>query len=451
MAEITAISWTNHTFNPWSGCVKVSAGCANCYAANLPPAMRRGAEWGKDSPRIPAGEDYWRQPLAWERAAIKAGERRRVFCASTADVFEARDDLDPARARLFALIEATPGLDWLLTTKRADEIMRRVPASWRHRFPRNVWMLVSVEDQRAANERIPHLLKVPAWVRGLSMEPLLGPVDLSPWIGYNPHHDLNIGSGGVRVRRGDAGLSGDSVRRDGLEDRIREGKPMERHDVVSPVRSGADRHESAANIALPDGEGDARGQASERRGTSAGVPALLRAYSSRSDHQSQEWRDHGQPAGEPGARDLQRAGETRYPGTRAETEGSGRHQERHVEADRSSGSRDPASSEGWGAVEVDCGGLRRHGSAGVTDRAGPAVGISWVITGGESGRNARPMEESWVANIHSQARAARVAIHHKQMGAWWAEETGAEHKKGGDPAEWPAALRVREFPEVPRG
>lgn len=59
------------------------------------------------------------------------------------------------------------------------------------------------------------------------------------------------------------------------------------------------------------------------------------------------------------------------------------------------------------------------------------------------------MEESWVANIHSQARAARVAIHHKQMGAWWAELRGATHKKGGDPMEWPEELRVREFPEVP--
>lgn len=185
MSEETAISWTDHTFNPWSGCAKVSAGCAHCYAADLPPAMRRFAEWGANGTRIPASESYWKEPLKWARKAASAGERRRVFCASVADVFEDRADLDAHRERLWALIKATPGLDWLLLTKRPERM-----AAWAqsHDWPANAWAGTSVEDQRAADERIPHLLRVPARVRFLSCEPLLGPVDLSEWMA--PSSDL---------------------------------------------------------------------------------------------------------------------------------------------------------------------------------------------------------------------------------------------------------------------
>ncbi len=171
------IEWTDYTFNPWSGCTKVSAGCANCYAAALPPGMRRGAHWGLWEKRVPASEPYWREPLRWARKAAAEGVRRRVFCASTADVFEERGDLDPLRERLWGLIAETPELDWLLLTKRPARM-----ASWAavHGWPANAWAGASVEDQAAADERVPHLLTVPAPVRFLSCEPLLGPVDLEP-------------------------------------------------------------------------------------------------------------------------------------------------------------------------------------------------------------------------------------------------------------------------------
>ena len=220
MSENTGIAWTDHTFNPWSGCVKVSAGCANCYASNLPPSMRRNAVWGEDAERIPASDAYWLSPLTWARAAGKAKIRRRVFCASVADVFEARDDLNPWRDRLMALIALTPELDWQLLTKRPDNaaaylsapgLYQRIlsaapffrstpglgdgvrwandrmgvaisdPADLAAWWP-HLWIGTSVEDQRAANERIPHLLRIPARVRFLSCEPLLGKVDLRLWL-----------------------------------------------------------------------------------------------------------------------------------------------------------------------------------------------------------------------------------------------------------------------------
>lgn len=185
MGDTTGIEWTDHTFNPWWGCVRVSPACEHCYAETF--AARFGVQWGVKAERKPASEKVWAAPLRWNRAAEKAGVRARVFCASMADVFEDRRDLDAARERLFALIEATPWLDWQLLTKRPEAVMRLVPERWK-RLPPNVWIGTTVEDQRRANERIPHLLQIPADVRFLSCEPLLGPVNL--------HSALYIGDEG---------------------------------------------------------------------------------------------------------------------------------------------------------------------------------------------------------------------------------------------------------------
>lgn len=185
MGQNSKIQWCHHTFNPWIGCQKVSAECEHCYAEGetfVRIQRSRGRElWGNRlrSERHVTSDANWRKPIAWNRAAEQVGERHRVFCASLADVFEARDNLDEPRARLFALIEATPALDWLLLTKRPENVMEMVPSSWRTGFPPQVWLGTSCGTQAAADERIPHLLRTPAAVRFLSCEPLLGPVDLT--------------------------------------------------------------------------------------------------------------------------------------------------------------------------------------------------------------------------------------------------------------------------------
>ena len=180
MGTHTAIEWCDFTFNPWRGCAKVSPGCTNCYAEAMSkrnPAVL--GTWGKDGTRAIGTDAYWRQPLKWNRDAAKAGERRRVFCASLADVFEDRPDLVEPRFRLFAIIERTPALDWLLLTKRPENIERLWPAgSVGLLGAPNIWLGTTVEDQDRADERIPRLLATPAAVRFLSVEPLLGPVDL---------------------------------------------------------------------------------------------------------------------------------------------------------------------------------------------------------------------------------------------------------------------------------
>lgn len=180
MGELTGIQWTDHTFNPWIGCTKVSEGCRHCYAEKT-DARFGGGHWGKGAPRKRTSVAYWRQPLAWNRASgadVAKGKRRhRVFCASLADVFDAEAPPE-ARGELWELIRRTPWLDWQLLTKRPENILRFAPPWWATEPLPNVWLGTSVEDQAAADRRIPELLKIPAAVRFLSMEPLLGPVDL---------------------------------------------------------------------------------------------------------------------------------------------------------------------------------------------------------------------------------------------------------------------------------
>lgn len=217
MAE-TSIEWCDYTFNPWRGCTKVSPGCENCYAETMSkrnPSVL--GEWGPQGARVVAAESYWKQPILWNKRAQCYGpgkscpgecywcangrERPRVFCASLADVFEGPETMPAeswqiiraARIRLLRLIVATPNLDWLILTKRPENVTpmlsdigscvdtydaEAMSKAWHSR----VWLGTSVEDQQRADERIPHLLATAAAIRFISAEPLLGPVNLSQWL-----------------------------------------------------------------------------------------------------------------------------------------------------------------------------------------------------------------------------------------------------------------------------
>lgn len=172
------IEWTHHTWNPWIGCTKVSPGCAHCYAATLMDTRYGRVKWGFGNPRVRTSSAYWRQPYSWNRRAALSGVRERVFCASLADVFD--PEVPPTwREDMWNTIQTTPSLDWLLLTKRTDKMESEVA---RLGLPNNVWLGVSVEDQKRAEIRIPAMRRLPATVRFLSVEPLLDQVDLSPWL-----------------------------------------------------------------------------------------------------------------------------------------------------------------------------------------------------------------------------------------------------------------------------
>lgn len=179
MGANSKVEWCHHTHNAWIGCERVSPECDFCYAdagSRRLAAQHRLKLWDDGSSRYLTSDGYWRQPFVWDRAARRAGERHRVFCASYSDVGEDRPELVAPRARLIDLIPRTPHLDWLLLTKRPENLVRLF-AAWGDRWPRNVWAGTTV-GVNASLARLDHLKRVPAFRRFVSMEPLLEAIDI---------------------------------------------------------------------------------------------------------------------------------------------------------------------------------------------------------------------------------------------------------------------------------
>lgn len=178
MGENSKIEWCDHTFNPWWGCQKVGPGCDHCYAETLDNRFG-GGHWGAGAPRRRTSEQNWNQPRKWNEAAKREGVRKRVFCASMADVF---DNAVPEewRCDLWKLVYETPHLDWLLLTKRIGNARDMLPLGHFRDGPLpNLWLGITVVNQEEANRDIPKLQAIPATIRFLSCEPLLGPVNIS--------------------------------------------------------------------------------------------------------------------------------------------------------------------------------------------------------------------------------------------------------------------------------
>jgi protein gp37 len=140
--------------------------------------------WGNDKLRRFFGDKHWNEPKKWNRIAEKTGIRRRIFVNSMSDTFEGRRDLDPVRERLWKLIPECPNSDFLLLTKRPQNILRMVPPGWLDRWPKNVWAGTTCETQRWADIRLPFMEKVPAPVIFVSAEPLLEPLNLRPYLHF---------------------------------------------------------------------------------------------------------------------------------------------------------------------------------------------------------------------------------------------------------------------------
>lgn len=218
MAQTSGIEWTDGTFNPWIGCTKVSAGCKNCYAERDFDHRKGRVEWGVHGTRSMTGASYWHTPLQWNAVAMERyGRRMRVFCASLADVFEKFDGkvidahgaqlytdprtgllwknpadfsdlvpltLDHIRTKLKALWRATPNIEWLVLTKRPENIVEMIGPD-EVPFP-NVRFGTSIEDQATTVQRVRDVVHASRWLSMLkpfiSAEPLLSPVILGPWI-----------------------------------------------------------------------------------------------------------------------------------------------------------------------------------------------------------------------------------------------------------------------------
>ena len=195
MAESTNIEWCDATLNLWCGCTKVSEGCKNCYAEHLSDTRYHKGAWGPSGVRREVKS--WRSTLnKISKRAKDEGRRLRVFCQSMSDTFEGPETcggvesanwrlMERLRADLFYEIPRHKELDFLLLTKRPHNIKRTIRECWTAAnspelmVTDNAWFGTSVENQKTADERIPHLLSIPAKVRFLSCEPLIGSISLS--------------------------------------------------------------------------------------------------------------------------------------------------------------------------------------------------------------------------------------------------------------------------------
>jgi len=191
MGKNSDIAWTNHTFNPWWGCEKLSAGCKHCYAAVLAYTQCE-LKWGAQYRFF--GEKHWNEPLVWDRQAKEADERPKVFCASMCDIFQditTSKLIDAGQApkalqerkRTFKLIETCTNMDWLLLTKRTKNVLDMVPESWLDNWPEHVWMGTTIEHQDVLKRRVAYLKQIPAPVLFVSAEPLLSGLDFTGHLG----------------------------------------------------------------------------------------------------------------------------------------------------------------------------------------------------------------------------------------------------------------------------
>lgn len=206
MSTNTAIQWTDYTWSPWLGCRKVSPGCDNCYITTTTLFRTRHIKHGAQRETLSKG--YWDQAVRWNKRAlaqmikaqVNGGRYRnpRVF-PSLCDPFDPEVSIELFNA-FMVLVDKTPNLTWLLLTKRPQWVLSRWKQVIRHwgrqseDLPGNVWLGVSVEDQKRADERIPILLGIPAKVRFLSVEPMLERIDLDAALcGYEvvPEHAAN--------------------------------------------------------------------------------------------------------------------------------------------------------------------------------------------------------------------------------------------------------------------
>lgn len=174
MAENSKIGWTNHTMNFWSGCHKVSRECLHCYIAGI---MRRGGRSPFNGP-IRTSRANWKKPYKWNREAARNHERLRVFTCSMSDFFH--EGADDWRDEAWDIIRNCENLDWLILTKRPELIVDRLPDDWSDGYP-NVWLGVTC-GLSSSLWRVEELLEIPAAIRFISAEPLLGPVDFRPYL-----------------------------------------------------------------------------------------------------------------------------------------------------------------------------------------------------------------------------------------------------------------------------
>ena len=417
MGESSNISWCTHSWNTAVGCHPTSTGCKNCYARTI-VEDRMGKDFLVVTKTAPA---TFRAPLKWAKKTPGA----RVFANSLSDFF--LEEQDPWRAEAWDIIRQTPELIYLILTKRPERIARCLPVAPSHPnsmtqsfdstwpWP-NVWLGVSVETQQFA-KRMDVLRKVPVYAnqRFISAEPLLGPLDLSPHLYYNPSDGRAEESRGGTLCGCPGGNNRDRPTRPDMATSVSplaQGATTNNHDPLHETTSGT--LQWARGEVFPSSrDGERTSYLCSR--TQVSLSSFHGTNSARSNNQSQERRPEGQQARESGAGNILRTDDSckQGSGDRWWGQSMGRDQSPSQTDQGERGTHQEASGS-RGETCSDCGGLRYFDATGQQDRPRRALAFSFVITGGESGPGHRPMDLQWCRSIRDQCKAAGVLYHHKQ-------------------------------------
>jgi protein gp37 len=459
MGENSKIEWTDHTFNPWIGCTKVSDGCKHCYAEALMDKRYGRVKWGPQGTRQRTSADNWRKPLQWNKQAVKEDKHYRVFCSSLADVFEDNPQLTEWRADLFNLIAETPNLDWLLLTKRPENINRMVAG-----YAAGVAARFSGAGQPYEGlARFSPARRLPQW----SGEVRLVQEHLADPLRWRRPRMVFVNS---------------------MSDLFHEALTNEQIAAVFGVMAAAPRHtfQVLTKRAKRMREWFAW-VAAEAQGALRAIRFEAQGHFSRNDYELHLDREVVERRIALGSAwplpnvwlgvsaEDQRTADERVPELLATPAAV-----RWISVEPQIG---PVSLRAFlgcprchdtGSESVPGGGkpcgVCFDVSQGSPRGFGPARGgkagpfLDWVVQGGESGPRARPFNVAWADSLREESAAAGVAYFLKQLGSrpvglghsrsargLKALGPAPRHPKGGDPENWPERMRVRQWPKERRG
>lgn len=406
MGDNTRIEWTDATWNPVTGCTRVSEGCRNCYIERTPAFRIQRRKFEHGTTGVQLHPDRLDQPLKWKRP-------RRIFVNSLSDLFH-EDVPDEFIDDVMRAMANTKRHVYQVLTKRPERMRDYLSGWWKRCYqdsetgdyiPVNpcphIWFGVSVESQETADERIPLLLQTPAAVRFVSAEPLLSPINLSQWL-KGGHDNDDKRYAGVSFG-GDRSITSGTGRID------MEGKSQGRH--------GAGERISATTVHC--------GRETLQSGSASGRMDGKQKTIHPSSHgdQSQGWEQEQELSRQSRTGDAHWEYYSQFQKAGSQTQGATRREEHICEIDRASGVGD---QEPVGRSGNDTEGSRREIRYFPAQRVGDLSSqnvearslISWLIAGGESGPGARPMHPDWARSIRDQCQAADVPLFFKQWGEW---------------------------------
>lgn len=465
---MTSIEWTGKTWNPLVGCSKISEGCRNCYAINQAYRNAAMAEKMPNPGRLAYYDGLtekrgdrveWTGKVNFVPEALEIPIKTRKpttwFVNSMSDLLHESVTFEQL-FRIATVMLQTPQHTYQILTKRPErfwlwsDVLKTLQDSINGAMENpisvnplsNVWLGVTVENQKAADDRIPLLLQTPAAVRFLSCEPLLEKIDLSEFLGYAIR----------QASRGD-NLSSSSVRQAG--NRFR-GAHLERYQTRQETRRINEQP-------ISEHQSDVQQSEISNRCPSTSVSTFLRQNSRRLDDQPQRRQQEEQSPTQSGVSDNLGSSFTRNSCTQKESEiaeSVGRGESR-IETDSTTSSGDSGQTNEGREVGSNSSGLRDSFSDGFKDSERNAMGvISWCILGGESGHSARPCDIEWIRTIVQQCKAAHIPVFVKQLGSkpqaskpYIAGVVDVCHpieisdRKGGNIEEFPEDLKIRQFPQ----